>query len=128
MKEKNGPKIKIFKNLNKFGLDAIALPWANEIHIDSKLVDGEYGDRGLVFCEYGTAILRHEQKHFEFYARALRSKHPKLIVWKNNLWDTADNFRISWHFDKKACLFNLIFSSMPILVIVVILTKLFNIW
>jgi hypothetical protein len=79
---KEPPKIRVFPDLQRLtGYRALALPHANEIHIDAKY----YG------TPLGEAIIEHEKRHIEYAFEVAESKHRNLTILKNNLWDIWDS-------------------------------------
>jgi hypothetical protein len=81
-KKREPPKIRVFPDLQRLtGYRAIALPHANEIHIDAKYYGTPLGD----------AIIEHEKRHIEYAFEVAESKHGNLTILKNNLWDIWDS-------------------------------------
>lgn len=85
-------KVKVFDNMEKLtGNIGFAIPYANEIHLDSKYSTTEFGE----------AIVKHEKKHIENFAKILDGKNRFLVYTKNNIWDFFDITRLAYRFDKK---------------------------
>ena len=92
MEMKEEPTVRIFNNMEKLtGNKGYAIPYANEIHLDSKYANTEFGE----------AILKHERKHIEKLTKILEGKNRYITMIENNLWDFFDVMKISFKHERK---------------------------
>ena len=86
------PIIRVFDNMEKLtGNKGSAIPYANEVHLDSKYAN----------TEYGKEIVKHEKRHIERFEEILKGRNKFLVYAKNDFWDFFDVLRIGFKHDTK---------------------------
>ena len=86
------PTVRIFDNMEKLtGFRGFAIPYANEVHLDSRYANTELGE----------AILKHERKHVGKITKILEGKNPYITWIENNLWDFFDILKIGFKYERK---------------------------
>lgn len=91
-KENRAPIVKFFDDMEKlFGTMGHALPYANEVHVDSKYQG----------TEFGNAIVEHEVKHVKRLRQIRQGKNRLWTFLVDWLWDWYDSNRIGFKYDRK---------------------------
>lgn len=72
------------------GARAMALPYANEIHVDSKYKNTDFSDE----------LIQHEMKHIQRLNQINHGKKRYIVFLKDTLWDMYDCMRLDAKYDK----------------------------